>query len=227
MVLPHTFVEYDNVSVTMPPKKKRAANRGGNSGGPKKKVAKTQPAKTQPGGITSAQMSKLTKDIAESIMSKVDDRIEKALNKETTDMEQVTGSIVNDLLGDEGLHSYVNGQTGKSFEQTEDDSIVISDNIPEKVKSQIWSNKFIDLALLLPNQKEQSFDVGIVRGEDGQGRLTCVAKEGRVIRNIETWTKCFHIYIAVYSLKQENWKQISPLLTYMTLIRDLARKNAN
>ncbi|MES9972121.1 MAG: hypothetical protein ABW092_18970, partial [Candidatus Thiodiazotropha sp.] len=97
--------------------------------------------------------------------------------------------------------------------------------VPDKIKSQIWDNKYVEMAQLYQIQVrgeiKQDFAVNITN----QGPSTVVKVQPKQMQgsdlSINTWLTAFHCYMDVYLQKFPN--QASGMLAYTSLIRDLER----
>lgn len=105
-------------------------------------------------------------------------------------------------------------KTTESIAFRPSDGIPLGAVVPLKIKSKIWNNEFIDLRLLLPNQKEDPLSVSIV-----PGTITLQQTSKKVPLSLNQWTTCFHIYMAIYI--EKKLEEASHLLKYCEFIRDL------
>ena len=100
-------------------------------------------------------------------------------------------------------------------------SVPVSSQISSKIKRQIWANKYIDFALLLPSYsvqpKQQKFTPQLAI--DSTFNLITQSHTHK-ITYIAQWTSAFLRFVAVYT---EKFQQEAPqLMKYGEFIRDLA-----
>ena len=88
--------------------------------------------------------------------------------------------------------------------------------ISDKIKQAIWKKEFIELSDLLKTQPE---DVTIKL--NSQNELIMVPKVNAKNLTINSWLSAFTIYMDIYA--QAFPDELSSLLTYMNIIRDLER----
>ena len=98
-------------------------------------------------------------------------------------------------------------------------------SLPQKVKDDIWADKYIDLAVLLYPDTTVSYGVQL-SGEvgDGQevpGELKFTPHKKR-ITTINEWSKAFSTYISVYIQKPGREGLATELLTYMAEVQSIA-----
>ena len=91
--------------------------------------------------------------------------------------------------------------------------------MPDKVKHDIWANKFINLALLLqPHQEESNHYDMVFIPEKG---FKMDNKSKKIISVIE-WEKAFDIFIAIVTQCDQSAGVVSDLLIYKHKIKGLA-----
>ena len=103
--------------------------------------------------------------------------------------------------------------------------LALSALVPDKIKSQIWDKKYIEMSQLYQIQSrgevKQDFAVNI----SNQGPSTVVKVQPKQLQgsdlSIGQWLTAFHCYIDVYLQKFPS--EASGLLAYTNLIRDLER----
>ena len=97
-------------------------------------------------------------------------------------------------------------------------------SLPEKLKQDIWDDKFIDMAALLYPVTHTTYGVQLSGDlENGQGlgeiQLTHQRKK---ISSISDWSKAFSTFISVYIQKPGREGDATQLLTYMAEIQSIA-----
>lgn len=100
--------------------------------------------------------------------------------------------------------------------------------IPEKVRTKIISNEFIDFGVLISNhiQADNKYHISIVNGKGDQPSL-CLEPSNKPKKkvNIEDWRSAFRIFVAVYTRKYTT--EAPALMKYGDLIQDLASRSHN
>ena len=97
--------------------------------------------------------------------------------------------------------------------------------VTPELQEKIWSNKFVDLSLLL-EKDHQAFEDDIQKSrvcgyQDEEGNVTFKAKKPTKSNlTIEQWTTAFNTFISVYILKHPQETQ--GLLSYTELVRGAA-----
>ena len=91
--------------------------------------------------------------------------------------------------------------------------------VPDKVKHDIWANKFIGLALLLQPHQEESTHYDMVFIPEKGFKMDNKTK--KIISIIE-WEKAFDIFIAIVTQRDQSAGVVSDLLTYKHEIKSLA-----
>ena len=97
-------------------------------------------------------------------------------------------------------------------------------HVPHLLKAKIWSNKYVNIALLLKGAGElhEMFSSGILH-VDFQGHIETKPKQSKdVIPNIERWTDAFLIFSSIYSVRYPE--KVQELFKYMSVIRYAASK---
>ena len=91
--------------------------------------------------------------------------------------------------------------------------------VPDKVKLDIWANKFVDLALLLQPHQEGSNHYDMVFIPEKGFKMDSKLKK---ITSIGDWEKAFDIFIAIVTQRDQSAGLVSDLLTYKHEIKSLA-----
>lgn len=112
-----------------------------------------------------------------------------------------------------------------TFSYGESITTPIHTQIPSKIKKKIWENKYIDMAVLLPNtsyanlnaNRRFSLEIG------HNSKISLVPNTyTKKINNIEQWTTAFLRFAAIYGMKYP--KEMSKLMKYAEIVRDLANR---
>ncbi|MES9971264.1 MAG: hypothetical protein ABW092_14625 [Candidatus Thiodiazotropha sp.] len=112
-----------------------------------------------------------------------------------------------------------------SFYYGESITTPIDSQIPSKIQRKIWENKYIDMAVLLPNTSytninaNRRFSLQISHNS----KISLVPNTyTKKINTIEQWTTAFLRFAAIYGLKYP--KEMSKLMKYAEIVRDLANR---
>ena len=100
----------------------------------------------------------------------------------------------------------------------------LSAHVPKQLKQKIWSNAYINLALLLKGNTELAdmFSGGLLQVSD-DGKIEAKPRTSKEkIMNIDQWSDAFLIFMSIYL--QQFPDKTQQLLKYMSVIRDAARK---
>ena len=167
----------------------------------------------------------------QQVQSPVTDRSSGVLAMPEEQMEHATSfpSIeVNNTVG-ESVDKLFNGMPADSnampLSQCHTYGLTLSALVPDKIKSQIWDKKYVDLSQLYLIQSrggiKQDFAVNI----SNQGPSTVVKVQPKQLQGtdltIGRWLTALHCYMDVYIQKFPY--EVSGLLAYTNLIRDLER----
>ena len=99
----------------------------------------------------------------------------------------------------------------------------IISQIKQSVCQTIWSNKYVELGLLLPNSINSSTNQAYTLQMDNTSNISLApCNKTRKIHNIESWTSAFIRYMAVYASKFPL--KIPALLKYAEIVRDIASR---
>ena len=100
----------------------------------------------------------------------------------------------------------------------------LSAHVPKQLKQKIWSNAYINIALLLKGNTELAdmFSGGLLQvSSDGKIEARPRTSKEKVM-NIDQWSDAFLIFASIYLQQFPNKTQ--QLLKYMSVIRDASRK---
>ena len=99
----------------------------------------------------------------------------------------------------------------------------IISQIKKYVCQSIWSNKYVELRLLLPNSINSSTNQAYTLQMDNNSNISMApCNKTRKIHNINSWTSAFIRYMAVYASKFPL--EIPALLKYAEIVRDIASR---
>ena len=102
----------------------------------------------------------------------------------------------------------------------------LGQNLPSKLKEDIWDDKFIDMAALLYPDTHTTFGVHFSSASEGEGvgelKLT---QQKKKISSIAEWAKAFNTFITVYIQKPGREVEAADLLTYMSEVQSIAECN--
>ena len=141
---------------------------------------------------------------------------------ESTPATTVTTDMVQDVLTGEAFPKLVL-PVGKCVSY----DLTLGALIPEKLKNQIWDNKYVDLwhiyRVIAMGENKQDISLNISK----QGTSTVVnlqqKDQQRAMLSISQWITAFHTFMDVYIMKHPE--DAAGLLTYINLIRDLDRSH--
>ena len=139
---------------------------------------------------------------------------------ESTPATTVTTDMVQDVLTGEAFPKLVL-PVGKCVSY----DLTLGALIPEKLKNQIWDNKYVDLwhiyRVIAVGENKQDISLNISK----QGTSTVVnlqqKDQQRAMLSISQWLTAFHTFMDVYIIKHPE--DAAGLLAYINLIRDLDR----
>lgn len=139
------------------------------------------------------------------------------------DNVSVSSKSADSLSHAEAHLSMITGNDGYSTSFIHPISSHISQQIPSKIKKQIWSNKFIDFAALLPNTTIPTSTTQFTLQLDSQSNINITPiNKTKKIHSIEQWTTAFMRFVAIYS---ERFPLETPsLMKYGEIVRDLAQR---
>lgn len=110
------------------------------------------------------------------------------------------------------------------------EAIPLSNRVPEKVKKQIWSNEFVDFALLLHsnviNTVEERYTLKVETTKGGQPSVVLAPNtKKQAITNIDQWMSAFQTYVAIYAERIPG--DTPALMKYGSVVRELALSGGN
>lgn len=112
--------------------------------------------------------------------------------------------------------------SGNGIQFAEPISTPIINQVRKSLCKDIWKNKYVDMATLLPSsQNLQPVQYTLQMDSNSQFTINPTSRT-RKISNIESWTTAFIRFMAVYLVKYPLESQ--QLLKYMEIVRDLARR---
>ena len=103
-------------------------------------------------------------------------------------------------------------------------SRVIDLKVSDKIKNQIWSNQYVNLAVLIDHKSDVVDGYKLVTGEGDQ---LCVTqnKITKRLTSLSQWCDAFLVYLTVYSRKYPN--SVPNLTTYMSNVKMLHQKGGD
>lgn len=131
-------------------------------------------------------------------------------------VQTLTGGIVQTAApGDGSKNSFISS------------AVPLAARVPERIRSKIWANEYIDFShLLITYKDDQSYTFQLQGNESGQQVLSMVPTYKRpTIQNIEQWTNAFQVFVSIYAQKFPN--DSPALMKYGSVVRDLAAQSAN
>ena len=134
--------------------------------------------------------------------------------------------LVDTAIG--ALHSSMQGEHRKPSQMFHSVGLSLDASIPEKVKTKIFNNEYIDFCVLISNHLagEDKYQISIVNGRSGQPSLFFESSnKPKPIVNIEGWMSAFRIFVTVYTRKYPA--DAPALMKYGDLIQDLASRSHN
>ena len=97
--------------------------------------------------------------------------------------------------------------------------------INEKIKKEIWENKYIDLHLLLPQDDKEEVSPILAPGKPGEPARWQEPQISKGKLAIDEWCQAFCVYISVYTRK---YTEATPArMAYYNKIQNLASKGGN
>ena len=105
----------------------------------------------------------------------------------------------------------------------------LGDNLPQKIKDDIWVDRYVDLAEIYFARDTPSYSLsmdGVQVTENSTVHLQAVKKQ-RQIKNITQWSKAWDTYVAVYVKKPSFLRHINDLYTYSHQVKSMAEQGYN
>ena len=97
--------------------------------------------------------------------------------------------------------------------------------VNDKVKKDIWENKYVDLHLLLPQDDKEECSPILAPGKPGEHAKWQEPKITKGKLSIDEWCQAFCVYISVYTRK---FNESTPgLMAYYNKVQSLAAKGGN
>lgn len=107
-------------------------------------------------------------------------------------------------------------------------SVPLAGRVPEKIKSKIWADEYVDFARLLTTETEGTQYSFKVNGSSGSSPVLSLepTHKLRPITRVEQWQTAFEVFVAVFT---ERSPQSAPALMKpdSAVIRELALHSAN
>ena len=126
----------------------------------------------------------------------------------------LTGALSHFLSEEESLADQALGKSDLSS------VMILGSTISEKLKSLIWANKYLDLALLL-SSKEKNVAVSFDSSDNPMIALS--TNKAKPVTNIFQWLRLFAIYASIY-MEAEQHKTLGPsMFSYMVNILDMQK----
>ncbi|KAK3103944.1 hypothetical protein FSP39_023083 [Pinctada imbricata] len=115
------------------------------------------------------------------------------------------------------------GESVRSFSDACLSTISLTESVPlgattsAKIKNKIWSNEFVDLKSLLPDQKDEPLSITIKAGKIDVEQ----SSKNKAPLNINQWTDAFLIFSSIYL--EKNPQDACHLLKYCFSVREMSR----
>ena len=108
-------------------------------------------------------------------------------------------------------------------------SLPLDGQIPESLRSKIWTGDFVDLSLLLKptHVQHQDYTMSVNSGATQPTFCVSPAKPKTEPLSFERWVQAFQLYMSVYLLAPANALLAVKMLKYMEVIRHLAEQGGN
>ena len=106
--------------------------------------------------------------------------------------------------------------------------ISLSTMIKPSIKADIWSNKYVDLSLLIAPEQQSTYELVCEQPDCDNNfapKLKWSQKNAFAIKNIHQWTDAFNTFIAIYCERFPG--EASNLMKYMSTVRNIARKKGD
>ena len=149
-------------------------------------------------------------------------------NPTTPNADQSVRNTVNNVV-QQVTSSLLPGAASQSKNTFLSTAVPLTHRVPDKVKKQIWSNEYVDFALLLNNSFTHSDDHYTFRVEKGDGGKPALVlapnPKWQTVQSIEQWVSAFQVFVAIYSAKAPY--DTPALMKYGSVIRELASQGAN
>lgn len=100
----------------------------------------------------------------------------------------------------------------------------LGDNVPDKIKAQIWANEYVDLTRLVNTDRTDDVQFTLYQAE-GSASVNIVPQNKRLPFSILQWDSAFAAFMAVYLQRYQD--EMANLLQYSQTIKQLSQKGAN
>lgn len=140
----------------------------------------------------------------------------------------VQGSVAAVLGNLSGQNGLVNPHLGQPKDIFVSSDIPIDMSVPEKIKTKIWSNEYVDFGILLNKMTDQaSYHLCLdTKSTSGQPLITLESNnKPKKINSIEVWTSAYQVFVGVYTQKYPS--EAPGLMKYSEIVRELAARGCN
>lgn len=105
-------------------------------------------------------------------------------------------------------------------------SLAIDSRVSDKLRSKIWNNEYFEFGALLSNPVlDSKYQITINKADKGSALCLEPISQTKKFLSIETWLKCFHVFVGVYTRKYPN--EAPDLMKYGEVVQDLAARGHN
>lgn len=143
------------------------------------------------------------------------------IDDDTSSDEESIGDDFLDIVNNH-THSMLSGN-GTQFVEPINSPII--NQVKNSIRKAIWKNKFIDMAVLLPNTSfshTQAQQFTLQMDQHSNISVQPVVRPRR-ITSIEAWTSAFIRFVAVYTAKFPH--ESPALMKYLEVVRDIATRH--
>lgn len=180
----------------------------------KKRGAAKQQTKPPPSSSSSSSSSSSEEDEESPNQSQAKRRCYSDDNSDY-EVDRLASETVADLMAGKAE----NRGSGLTFTPA---SCPLGAAVNAKLKAKIWSDQYVDLAQLLPSDKEDTYTVTVSKQGGRPNFAVSPAGRPKSIANIDQWTDAFAIYAAIRVERSPN--EAGGLLKYLSTVRQLSRK---
>ena len=139
---------------------------------------------------------------------------------EKTTPEQILQQAVNEHIAT--VTDVSHHPPGKRFQVI---GRLLDRRVPDKLKKEIWENKYIDLRSLLPLEDKEEVSPILAPGKPGEPARWEEPKLSKGKLSIDEWCQAFCVYISVYTRK---YSESTPsLMSYYNKVQNLSAKGGN
>ena len=126
-----------------------------------------------------------------------------------------------------GIETLIQPQQAQPTQLFCSSALAVDARVSDKVRAKIWANEYVNFDQLLPSPVvDQGYRLAV---SNNQGDTPAISLEPisqvKKITQIDTWVKCFHIFVAVYTTKFPVEAPV--LMKYGEIIQDLAARGFN